>query len=325
MQADDRPRAWSSHQMKARILLLALMLSIGCGSSGQQTATEGSSKARPGSTSASTPVVSSVRILPEAPTKDSELSVILEGQGLSGETVQCEYQWIKNGEDLSGETRAALGAGAFKKGDTLQVRVTPKSEKARGNPVTASAVEILNSPPVVQQVLLEPRVVYATDTLKAVVKATDRDGDPIYFTYRWERNGVVLPEERNETLEPGRFKKGDTITVEVTPDDREVLGTPRKSNPVTIANSPPLIVSSPPTSVQGNVYTYQVMVKDPDDDSVTFALKSGPKGMEIDPKTGLIRWEIRKEDRGTHTIEIEASDHTGAKSLQQYTLAVDVR
>jgi hypothetical protein len=253
------------------------------------------------------------------------LSVILEGQGPSGETVQCEYQWVKNGEDLPGETRPALGAGAFKKGDTIQVRVTPKNEKARGNPVTASAVKILNSPPVVQQVLIEPRVVHATDTLKAVVKGTDRDGDLIYFTYRWERNGVVLPEERNETLEPGRFRKGDTITVEVTPDDREVLGTPRKSNPVTIANSPPLIVSSPPTSVQGNVYMYQVRVNDPDDDSVAFALKSGPKGMEIDPKTGLVRWEIRKEGRGTHTIEIEASDHTGAKSLQQYALAVDVR
>ena len=311
--------------MKARILLLALMLSAGCGSCGRQTAVEGSSIPGPYPTSASIPFVSSVRILPEAPTKDSELSVILGGQGPGGETIQCEYQWGKNGEDLPGETRPALGAGAFKKGDTLQVRVMPMSEKARGNPVTASAVKILNSSPVVQQVLVEPRVAYATDTLKAVVKGTDRDGDLIYFTYRWERNGVVLQEQRNETLEPGRFRKGDTITVEVTPDDREVLGTPRKSNPVTIANSPPLIVSSPPTSVQGNVYMYQVRVNDPDDDSVAFVLKSGPKGMEIDPKTGLVRWEIRKEGRGTHTIEIEASDHTGAKSLQQYALAVDVR
>ena len=325
MQVVDRPRTWSSHLMKARILVLALMLSVGCGSCGQQTAVEGPSKTQPGPAPASTPALSSVRILPEVPTRDSELSVILEGKGPGGETVQCEYQWVKNGEDLPGETRPALGAGAFKKGDTIQVRVTPKSEKARGDPVTASAVKILNSPPVVQQVLVEPRVAYARDTLKAAVKGTDRDGDLIYFTYRWERNGVVMPEERSETLEPSRFRKGDTITVEVTPDDREVLGTPRKSNPVTIANSPPLIVSSPPTSVQGNVYMYQVRVNDPDDDSVAFVLKSGPKGMEIDPKTGLVRWEIRKEGRGTHTIEIEASDHTGAKSLQQYALAVDVR
>jgi hypothetical protein len=101
--------------MKVRFLLLALMLSIGCGSCGQRTATEESSKAPLGPASASTPVVSSVRILPDAPTRDSELSVILEGQGPSGETVQCEYQWVKNGEDLPGETRPALGAGAFKK------------------------------------------------------------------------------------------------------------------------------------------------------------------------------------------------------------------
>jgi hypothetical protein len=54
-------------------------------------------------------------------------------------------------------------------------------------------------------------------------------------------------------------------------------------------------------------------------------LKSGPKGMEMDKKTGLIRWEIRKEDRGNHSVEIEVSDDAGAKSIQRYTLTIDFR
>lgn len=90
-----------------------------------------------------------------------------------------------------------------------------------------------------------------------------------------------------------------------------------------ISNSPPIITSSPPTSIEGMTYQYQVRVNDPDQDFVTFTLKSGPKGMAMDKNTGLIRWEIRKEDKGTHSIEIEASDNEGAKNIQQFTLMVD--
>jgi hypothetical protein len=85
------------------------------------------------------------------------------------------------------------------------------------------------------------------------------------------------------------------------------------------------VTSSPPTKTDGNIYTYQVKANDPDDDPILFTLKSAPKGMEIDKETGLIRWEIRKGDQGTHPIEIEASGGEGAKSFQRYTLSVEFR
>ena len=142
---------------------------------------------------------------------------------------------------------------------------------------------------------------------------------------QWAKNGVVLNEERGETLEEGRFKKGDSIAVIVTPDDRETLGAPKKSEPLIISNSPPLILSSPPTSVEKTTYIYQVRANDPDNDPIAFTLKSSPKGMEMDKNTGLIRWEIRKEDKGTHSVEIEVSDDSGAKSIQRYTLTIDFK
>jgi len=126
-------------------------------------------------------------------------------------------------------------------------------------------------------------------------------------------------------LERGRVKKGDSIAVIVTPDDREALGTPKRSESLLISNSPPQIISSPPTSVDKMTYIYQVKVYDPDNDPITFTLKSGPPGMKIDKKTGLIRWEIQKEDKGTHPVEIEVTDAEGAKSKQQYTLAIDFK
>jgi hypothetical protein len=178
---------------------------------------------------------------------------------------------------------------------------------------------------VIGEVWIEPKVAFVPDRLKANVKSSDVDGDFIYYTYRWEKNGVVLDDERGEILERGRFKREDSIAVSVIPDDRETQGSPKKSNAVIISNSPPIITSSPPTSVEKTTYLYQVVANDPDNDPVAFTLKSAPKGMEIDKKTGSIRWEIRKEDMGTHAIEIEASDDRGAKSIQRYVLTVDFK
>jgi len=68
-----------------------------------------------------------------------------------------------------------------------------------------------------------------------------------------------------------------------------------------------------------------VMANDPDNDPIIFALKTAPKGMEIDTETGLIRWEIQKQDQGPQLIEIEASDPEGAKCLQRFTLSVELK
>jgi len=273
----------------------------------------------------SPPVIISVMILPEKPTKESELSLSIQSKSLGGGPVTYQYQWIKNDEEMVGENQPCLKRGNFRKGDLIRVRVTPSDAKVTGTPFLSSPIKIHNSPPVIQDVWIEPKVACVTDNLKAIVKCSDLDGDFIYYTYRWERNGSVLSDERTETLEKGRFKKGDSIAVSVTPDDREVLGTPKRSEPLLISNSPPRIISSPPNSVENTTYTYQVTAIDPDNDPVTFTLKSGPPRMEVDKKTGLIRWEIRKEDKGTYPVEIEVSDSEGAKSTQRYTLTVDFR
>lgn len=273
----------------------------------------------------SSPIITSVSIFPEKPYQDSELNLIIQSKDPEGDPVMYRYQWIKNGEEIIGENRGELKSGNFKKGDFIQVRVTPSDGKTEGDPYLTNQVKILNVPPAIQGVWIKPEVAYANDRLSALVKAIDKDGDFIYFTYQWEKNGALLPEEKKEILEPGRFKKGDSITVTVTPNDGENIGMSHISDPIMISNSPPAIVASPPISIKGTVYFYQVKANDPDHDPIIFSLKSGPKGMEIDKNTGLIRWEIRKEDKGTHSIEIEASDNEGAKTIQKYTLIVDFK
>jgi hypothetical protein len=273
----------------------------------------------------SPPIITSVNILPNHPNKESELNPVIQSRDPDGDTITYQYQWVKNDEELFGENKGSLKMVNLKKGDLIRVKVTPHDGKVNGATLLSPPVKVINSPPVLQEVKIEPKVAYATDQLKAVVKCSDQDGDFIYYTYQWIKNGVVLNEERGEFLEQGQFKKGDSIVVAVTPDDREVQGSSKKSESIVISNSPPIILSSPPISLEKPTYLYQVKANDPDNDTVTYTLKSGSKGMEIDKKTGLIKWEVRKEDQGEHRIEVEASDDAGGKCTQRYTVKVEFK
>ena len=271
------------------------------------------------------PVITSATIGPETPNKESDLEVFLRSQDPDGDPINYHYQWIKNNEEILGENANILQKENFKKGDLIQVKVTPSDGKTTGSPFLSGAVKVLNSLPVIQDLKVEPKMAYADDQLKADVKSYDIDGDPIDYTYQWEINGKVLTDESREVLDKGRFKKGDLIAVIVTPDDREGKGNTKKSEPIMILNSAPIIISSPPTSVEGSDYIYQVKAYDPDNEPISFALKTAPKGMAIDKEKGLIRWPVQRHDKGTHSIEIEVSGKEGAKGYQRFVLNVEIR
>jgi hypothetical protein len=271
------------------------------------------------------PVVTAVTISPGRITKMSELSLFIQSHNPNGNPLTYRYRWFRNDEEILGENASTLKCENFKKGDLIRVRVVPSDGKADGEPFLSGPVKILNMPPVVEEVRVEPKLAYANSDLKAVVKGSDPDGDSIHYLFKWEKNGIVLSEGDAGALEANQLKKGDSITVTVTPTDGEASGKPKKSEPMIIANSPPVIVSSPPTDLSGNIYTYQVKVEDPDNDPVIFTLRTSPKGMTINKETGFIQWEVSKGDRGDHLIEIEATDPDGAKSLQRYTLTIEFR
>jgi hypothetical protein len=293
--------------------LFSLMINLSC---------ENSDDLRPRTNSP--PVITSVRILRETPYAQSELNGVVQCQDPDYDPVTFRYQWMRNGKDVAGENKNVLTANNFKKGDLIQVKVTPSDGKADGNSFLSDPVKVLNSSPVIQDVRIEPRAACANDDLKTLVKGSDADGDSVNYTYQWEKNGVILNEEKKDILEKGQFKKGDSIAVVVTPDDGESTGIPRKSEPMIISNSPPVIVSSPNKTV-GDIYTYQVKANDPDDDPIVFTLRTSPAGMEINKETGFIRWEIRKGVQGTQSIAIEASDSEGAKCIQKYTLSLNAK
>ena len=94
-----------------------------------------------------------------------------------------------------------------------------------------------------------------------------------------------------------RLSAEDKISVKITPFDSEAYG-----KPTYIAkrykNISPIINEHTNFKFDGKTYTYQVNATDPDEDILTYSLKSAPAGMAIDPKTGAIRWNVPPDVKG---------------------------
>ena len=88
------------------------------------------------------------------------------------------------------------------------------------------------------------------------------------------------------------------------------------------ANDPPTVVSTPPTRVfEDSLLSYRIEAEDVEGDDISFALVSGPSGMEVD-ELGLLQWTPTQDHVGTAAVEVQVSDSGGASSSHQFSLTV---
>lgn len=91
----------------------------------------------------------------------------------------------------------------------------------------------------------------------------------------------------------------------------------------TFRNDPPRIVSNPANNIVANtLYSYDVVVNDPDGDPPMYSLTAAPRGMSIDADRGTIRWTPGLEQIGSHDVEINVFDGRGGTATQTFVLNV---
>ncbi|GAB5443698.1 MAG: hypothetical protein Fues2KO_40470 [Fuerstiella sp.] len=92
---------------------------------------------------------------------------------------------------------------------------------------------------------------------------------------------------------------------------------------VNAVNTPPVILSTPPTSgAVGATYLYQVAANDADQDTLTFSLTQAPTGMTINPQTGRIQWTPATGQDGNADVGVTVADSLGATITQNFRIAV---
>jgi hypothetical protein len=227
---------------------------------------------------------------------------------------------------------ACLCSGGCKGKKKEEKPATPLAKKVEKKAVPSSAS---NFAPKIVEAKIVPDPAYANTDLEVAIKAEDPEGDLINFKYQWikfenggpARKAVNLEGEITSMLAHDKFFHGDVVGVRITPFDwNGAEGQMYQSQLVVIRNSPPEVISLPPESLsKGNVYTYQVKAKDLDNDPVTFSLSDdAPKGMTIDPATGLITWAISPGTAGTFTARVNGDDGHGGTCYQRINFTVPV-
>ncbi len=199
----------------------------------------------------------------------------------------------------------SLSGNKLNKGDTVHAVITANDQKYTSNKIT-----IRNTIPVMRRARLLPTVPKAVSTLSVDVDAGDSDRDTIIFKYKWYVNEKLISEENFIESE---FKRGDTVSVEVTPFDSEIDG---KNIRLTskIFNSLPVFIESSP-HFDGKTYTCLITAKDPDGDVLTYDLEQKPEGMTIDTSNGNIRWAINEEMKNRFSFRLSISDDHGGKII----------
>jgi hypothetical protein len=225
-------------------------------------------------------------------------------------------RWIVNGsEQAEGET---LPPSLFARGDEIGANVKLRSESGE-TLLTTEKVVAVNAMPAVTKVDIEPRVLTAGETVRAVVEARDPDGDPLTFKYQWYIDKVLVPGE-GDSLNLKGVRRGSSVHVSVTPNDGFTDGAWKYSSRYETVNAPPVVKSKAPTTIPpSRVLTHTIVAEDPDGDPLTYTLDKGTEGMTLVGPT--LTWKVSDEDIGRPAeIVIRISDNQGGETVLTLTL-----
>lgn len=224
----------------------------------------------------------------------------------------------RDGEEVSDNLH---GRGDIQRKAAASAKIaSPINERERSG--FSPSTPIGNNPPVVKSIRLLPIPVSAGEVVRAEVITEDKDGDFVQLTYEWQVNGKPISGNDLDTLSGDQVHSADTILVFVTPSDPNSKGATRVSPLTTVLNRSPEIVSLPPSTDENGKYTYQIVAKDPDLDSLSYILLKGPPGMEVHPTTGLVQWVAAPVSESQSHVGLEVNDGKGGKAVQQFTLQI---
>lgn len=142
-------------------------------------------------------------------------------------------------------------------------------------------------------VVIEPDAPTVETGVRALSQFREDLRETVPLTYEWFVNNDRVAGVDTAVLPRERYRRGDRIHCRVRPD---AGGRWIKSETVQVGNAPPQFRPKPVAAfdVPGEFF-HQVFAADPDNDPVTYRLLSPlGRGIELDPRTGVIRWRIER-------------------------------
>jgi hypothetical protein len=300
-----------------RLLIFIFLLALSACSTEKPADTEERKTAGPGAVqapgTAPSPASVDAYSLEIIQAKDVTRATLLTLRVNGFDPAYARFEWLVNGVAVASGTTLSMKNVAAHKGDALQAKAY-----FEGKEVLSDSTTINNTPPEVTKVKIMPEVFKPGDTLSIDVTGDDVDGDPVEMLIEWTRNGELVCKGR--CLE-GPVKRGDRISVKITPFDGEKYGTSVILNRE-IKNMPPMIVDDKNIGFDGKTLRYQCKASDPDQDQLAYSLRSAPPGMTIDTGTGQITWNVPPDFKGKASFTACANDGRGGEAVHTYTVDI---
>jgi hypothetical protein len=231
-----------------------------------------------GSGTTGAPITAAIE--PANPLSTDALTVTVDGA-----TGAIDYLWSVNGSPESGVDGADVEASLTAKDEIWSVVVT---DTETGQTATA-AVTVLNAPPTLLDVTIEPAEPGSGEDLVALVEASDPDADSLTYTYAWTVNGAAYA-GTTDTVSASNTSRADQWTVTVTASDGEFV-TSEQTAGVTVANALPVITAA--TLTPESVYTdlsieAVVEAEDDDEDEIVLTYAWTVNGKTVQESTDAI-------------------------------------
>ena len=165
------------------------------------------------------PNVAKLTLNPSPPTAGQELRAVATGEDSDGDAVSLQYQWIRNGQVLGEVKGSAIPAGLLKRGDQVEVRVTPSDGAEAGSERTLGPLKVLGRPPEIRS--QPPTDGFSGGVFSYKVIATEPDGGRITFSLTQGPQGMVVGSANGVLQWTLPSERGGTypVTIKVTDED----------------------------------------------------------------------------------------------------------
>jgi hypothetical protein len=171
----------------------------------------------------------------------------------------------------------------------------------------------------ISKALFNPEYINGKDVLKVVAEAKGPAGsEEIQMKYEWKINNQSTGNGGDNI---SGFKRGDKISVKITPYTENQAGYPVTLS-LQIANTTPGVFGGKELTNDGKMFSYQINAQDPDGDALSYELLSGPEGMMIDKKSGLVNWPIKENNGGEYPVKVKIIDGQGGEITHQLTATI---
>ena len=189
-----------------------------------------------------TPPVVTLILENESPSTLDDLVAVVTVEDADADTPELTWSWTVDGAATSQEEDTVAFSDTTK-GEEWEVHLTVSDGETEVTPDSV-AVEVLNTIPMVADVVLDPQDPTETSVIVANATTVDNDGDTLTLDWVWTVNGIAVSSATDETLDGTHFNKNDVVEVTVTPSDDEAVGVSHTSATVTVQNTAPTLTGA---------------------------------------------------------------------------------